>query len=263
MHYTPNGSEQLDQSDVGLVFCDRNEVTKNVVAISALNFQFRIPPGATNHRVQATHRFGQDYLLLSLTPHMHFRGKSFRFEAAYPDGSREILLDVPHYDFNWQTVYALSKPKSIPEGTVMHCEASYDNSAENLSNPDPKVAVGWGDQTWEEMMVGFFDCALARQDLTLPIPSVIKRTEKARTVRFRFKPDRAATKVYLAGAFNEWKPTGHAMRGPDAQGYFETTIDLPVGNHEYKYVLDGKTWRSDPANPVQTGIYNNSLLTIP
>ncbi len=99
-------------------------------------------------------------------PHMHLRGKSFRYTATYPDKSEEILLDVPHYDFNWQNSYEFKEPKLMPAGTKLTCVAHYDNSAANLANPDPTAAVRWGDQTWEEMMIGYFDMVLANQDLT-------------------------------------------------------------------------------------------------
>ena len=91
-----------------------------------------------------------------MTPHMHMRGKSFRYEATYPDGRREVLLDVPKYDFNWQLRYDLAQPKFLPRGTHLLCVAHFDNSEENLNNPDPKRDVGWGEQTWDEMMIGYF-----------------------------------------------------------------------------------------------------------
>src|SRR5690606_3330471 len=115
---------------------------------------------AANHRVTATAvRAPTDVLLLSLMPHMHLRGKSFRYELRYADGASETLLDIPRYDFNWQTAYRLREPKTLPEGSRVRCVAHYDNSAENVSNPDPESAVRWGDQTWEEMMIGYFDIA--------------------------------------------------------------------------------------------------------
>ena len=95
-------------------------------------------------------------LLLNLSPHLHLRGKSFRFEAVYSDGRRETLLDVPHYDFNWQLRYELAEPKRLPKGTRLVCTAHWDNSADNPNNPDPTRAVGWGDQTDDEMLIGFF-----------------------------------------------------------------------------------------------------------
>jgi hypothetical protein len=93
---------------------------------------------------------------------MHVRGKSFSYEAVYPDGRRETILDVPRYDFNWQTSYRLAEPKPLPAGTRMHCVAHYDNSENNPSNPNPKATVRWGDQTWNEMMIGYFDIAVPR-----------------------------------------------------------------------------------------------------
>ena len=101
-------------------------------------------------------------MLVSMFPHMHMRGKSFRYELTYPDGRAEILLDVPQYDFNWQTSFVLSEPKLVPKGTKMLCTAHYDNSEDNLANPDPSKPVRWGEQTWEEMMIGWHDVAAPR-----------------------------------------------------------------------------------------------------
>jgi hypothetical protein len=98
-----------------------------------------------------------DVQLLSFMPHMHLRGKSFTYTAHYPDGRSEILLSVPHYDFNWQNVYRLAEPKHIPKGTTVLCEAHYDNSAANFANPDPTKTVVWGEQTWDEMLIGYID----------------------------------------------------------------------------------------------------------
>lgn len=156
MHYTPNGSEQFDRSSLGLVFADRATITKRIGGGMAGNRFFQIPPGADNFEVRSHHRFDKDVLLLTLTPHMHLRGKSFRYEAEYPDNTREVLLDIPHYDFNWQLRYRLAEPKLLPKGTTLVCIAHFDNSADNLANPDPTQAVRWGDQTWEEMMIGYF-----------------------------------------------------------------------------------------------------------
>ena len=97
---------------------------------------------------------------------MHLRGKAFRYIAKYPDGETEILLDVPQYDFNWQNGYQLKTPKVLPKGTIIECIAHFDNSKNNIANPDPTKHVRWGDQTWEEMMIGYFDATLANQDLT-------------------------------------------------------------------------------------------------
>jgi hypothetical protein len=98
---------------------------------------------------------------------MHLRGKSFRFEAEYPDGTREVLLDVPNYDFNWQLSYELAQPKLLPKGTWLHCVAHFDNSPGNTANPDPQRTVGFGEQTWDEMMFGFYSAVDPHQDLTV------------------------------------------------------------------------------------------------
>lgn len=157
MHYTPNGSEQKDLSYVGVSFTQRDKVKKFVHGRAAINHRFTIPPNAANHKVVAQHRTKQDELLLRLTPHMHLRGKSFRFEAIYPDETREVLLRVPAYDFNWQLSYELATPKLLPKGTRILCTAHFDNSADNPANPDPTAEVHWGEQSFNEMMIGFFD----------------------------------------------------------------------------------------------------------
>lgn len=166
MHYTPNGTAQSDISSVGFVFADPATVKKSVGTREIINRRFRIPPGADNHKVEASYRFRSDSLVLGLFPHMHLRGKSFRYTAKYPDGKSEILLDIPAYDFNWQTGYEFPEPMKVPKGTVFKCVAHFDNSEDNPANPNPKKTIRWGDQTWDEMMIGYFDMALADQDLT-------------------------------------------------------------------------------------------------
>lgn len=157
MHYTPNGSQQTDLSYIGLKFTDRKNVKQLLRGAATLNTKFEIPPHASNHLVEADHKIKRDQFLLDMTPHMHLRGKSFRYEAIYPDGQREVLLDVPRYDFNWQLSYILAQPKLLPKGATIHCEARYDNSAQNPVNPAPNEPVKWGDQSDEEMMLGFFN----------------------------------------------------------------------------------------------------------
>jgi len=111
--------------------------------------------------------YARDLILLRLMPHMHLRGRSFKYEAVYPDGKKETLLDVPRYDFNWQTTYRLKESIPFPKGTAMHCVAHFDNSENNPNNPDPTKTVEWGDQTWEEMMIGFFEVAFPIDTATL------------------------------------------------------------------------------------------------
>ncbi len=165
MHYTPNGYEIEDLSYVGVCFADKSEVKKFLRGGVAITHDFEIPPNEPSHEVVARYKSKKDELLVSMTPHMHLRGKAFRYEARYPDGTSEVLLDIPNYDFNWQLKYVLDEPKLLPQGTVVVCTAVYDNSEANLSNPDPSKAVHWGDQSWEEMMIGFMDTLPVSDDI--------------------------------------------------------------------------------------------------
>jgi hypothetical protein len=244
------------------VFADPETVKKQLVTQVCLNFKLNIPPGDANYQAEAEHRLDQDTYIYSMLPHMHLRGKSFRFDAHYPDGRTETLLDVPHYDFNWQNSYMFDEPKLMPEGTLIHCTAAFDNSADNLMNPDPTISVRWGDQTWEEMMVGTFETTRADQDLSLGKPTARRLDSGDYEVLFHYRPDTEAREVYLAGEFNDWKPADHKMDGPDAEGCYTTTLVLKPGKYEYKYVLDGVAWRADPGNPGQNGLYHNSVLTL-
>jgi mono/diheme cytochrome c family protein len=165
LHYTANGTQQDDRSMMGVRFADPRSVKKRVNGGLVGNMAFKIPPGEPNYEVKAGHLFLKDTLLLSLTPHMHMRGRSFKYEAEYPDGTTEVLLDLPNYDFNWQLRYMLAEPKLMPKGAKLNCTAHFDNSADNLSNPDPTKAVTFGEQTWEEMMFGFYTGMDPNQDL--------------------------------------------------------------------------------------------------
>ncbi len=158
MHYTPSGTQQTDQSSIGLIFAKKPP--ENEIRTRAITQQlFMIPPGADSHKVVSATTFTKDAMLFSLFPHMHLRGKSFAFEAIYPDKRREVLLNVPNYDFGWQSNYILEKPLRLPAGTRIECTAKFDNSTKNPNNPNPKAYVFWGEQTWEEMMIGFVDYA--------------------------------------------------------------------------------------------------------
>ena len=161
LHYTPNGAPQQDRSSLGMVFADPATVRDKVESFGAANVTLDLPPGDADVVVQSQHHFGRSVKLLSMMPHMHLRGKSFRFEVKYPDGRSEILLDVPHYDFNWQLRYELAEPKLLPRDTLLTCTAHFDNSAANVVNPDPAARVRWGEQTWDEMMIGYFGAVAA------------------------------------------------------------------------------------------------------
>ena len=161
MHYTPSGTEQQDRSCIGLVFADPATIQKTVATEKAGNRSFRIPPGDSNYKVEANTTLSRDTLVLSLMPHMHVRGKAFKFELVTKDDAgmdvREVLLNVPRYDFNWQSTYIPAESRKIKAGSRVECTAWFDNSASNPFNPDPKKRVRWGNQTWEEMMIGFVE----------------------------------------------------------------------------------------------------------
>lgn len=156
LHYTPVGSEQPDISRIGLVFTDPSTVTNAVLTSKAVQKHIVIPPGMANYTTKASIDAAQcESQLITLMPHMHLRGKSFRYRAIYPDGTEETLLDVPQYDVNWQTSYWFREPKRMAVGTKIVCDASFDNSTANLANPDSTATVTWGAQSWQEMMIGY------------------------------------------------------------------------------------------------------------
>jgi hypothetical protein len=163
MHYTPVGTPQTDRSSVGLVYTDDKDVSHLLYTRGAMNGDFEIPANDPNYRVDAAHDFRSETLLMSLFPHMHLRGKSFRFDLISAGGKRETLLDVPYYDFNWQNYYILSAPRTIPKGSRLECTAYFDNSENNLANPDPSRSIRWGPQSWDEMMIGFFDVGIPKE----------------------------------------------------------------------------------------------------
>ena len=159
MHYTTNGKAVQDRTRVGFIFA-KQPPEKRVIRIQASNAGFVIPPGAASYPVSGTAELGIPCELLDVYPHMHLRGQSMTLSAIYPTGEKDQLLRVPKYDFNWQLVYELGQPKLLPNGTILRADATFDNSPNNRFNPDAKAEVRWGDQTWEEMMVGFFDVAI-------------------------------------------------------------------------------------------------------
>lgn len=159
MHYTANGTPAKDRTRIGLIFA-KQPPKQRIVAMTSQNNWFEIPPGDPNYRVESAAVLREDAYLVGMRPHMHLRGKSFVFRAVYPNGEAETLLSVPRFDFHWQPYYYLETPKRLPRGTVIQCTAVFDNSPNNPANPDPAVLVRWGPQTWDEMMIGWFDVAI-------------------------------------------------------------------------------------------------------
>lgn len=164
MHYTANGQTVVDYSELGIYFA-KTPPAQRVFTITPADSKLAIPPGDGNYRSFVYAELQAPARLISMQPHMHLRGKAYRIDAVYPDGRRDVLLNVPRYDFNWQTTYFLKSALDLPKGTKLECTAWFDNSANNPANPDPAQTIYWGDQSWEEMNVGFMEIAFdARAD---------------------------------------------------------------------------------------------------
>jgi hypothetical protein len=153
VHYTPTGEATSDRSRFGIVLA-REKPREILRTATVVNTSFEIPPGAENHRVEAVGTIPRDATIYSFTPHMHYRGKSMDFYLELPDGREELVCSIPRYDFEWQLDYELAQPRRVPAGTRLRVVAHFDNSSANPDNPDPTATVRWGEQTWEEMMMG-------------------------------------------------------------------------------------------------------------
>ena len=158
MHYTVSGKPEKDQSRIGLYFM-KEAPQMAYKTRAAYNFDFEVAPNDIASAAQATYVFKRDAMLYDLSPHMHLRGSWFKFEALYPNGKHETLLSVPRYDFNWQHNYRLKEPKRMPAGTWILCTGGFNNSPTNPYNPDPAIHVHWGDQSFDEMFIGFMGIA--------------------------------------------------------------------------------------------------------
>ena len=168
VHYTTNGTPGRDRSRLGMILA-KQPPEREIRTALITNPSFSIPPGAPNHSVEAEASFSEDVKVWSMHPHMHLRGKDMTFTATYPDGRQQILLSVPKFDFGWQTDYWLAEPLVLPKGSKLHVGAHFDNSVANKANPDPTATVRWGDQTWEEMMIGFFTFTVEGRP-AMPVP---------------------------------------------------------------------------------------------
>ena len=181
VHYTTDGTPGIDRSKVGLVFAKRPP-KERVLTTSATNGKFRIPPGDPNYKVDAEFEVQASVKLLSLHPHMHGRGKDFEYRLLYPSSETQTLLRVPKYNWHWQLWYTLASPIVLPRGTRIQCTAHFDNSPNNPDNADPKKEVTWGDQSWDEMMVGFFNLAF---DADIPVKNILPQPDSERVARSR------------------------------------------------------------------------------
>ena len=191
MHYTTNGHPGTDQTKIGLVFADSADVKERVLTLAAINDKFEIPAGDSNYRAESEFEFGTNSRIVSLMPHMHLRGKDFEFKAIYPTGESEVLLRVPNYSFSWQLIYLPQRDIEVPKGTKIHCVAHYDNSPNNPFNPDPSKRITWGDQSWDEMMIGFFDVAF---DKNMPVKNLFPEKKEGKPVDVAAMPKRGGAK---------------------------------------------------------------------
>ncbi len=167
IHYTPNGTATRDQTQLALYFAKSPPLYELHVTGVAYR-DLKIPPKAARHEVSGLLRLNHDVQVLSLLPHMHVRGKAFRFQAVYKGGNTTTLLTVPRYDFNWQLAYHLAEPCSLPKGTTLKVTGWYDNTAQNPANPDPLKTVYWGPQTSDEMLLGYFEYIIPSEPLPQP-----------------------------------------------------------------------------------------------
>ena len=187
IHYNPNGAARRDQSRIGL-YLERSPQHR-VIDVLALNTEIDIPPFAPNHEEKSTLKMPLSGEVLGLFPHMHLRGKDFRYELARPDGTKDTILWVPRYDFQLSEFYRFEKPLRFEKGSVFECTAHYDNSAANLGNPDPSREVKWDGQTIDEMMIGFVD-------LALDLPADSKEIDKYDIKYFSWLEAKKRTAVY-------------------------------------------------------------------
>ena len=174
MHYTPNGTATTDRTRVGVIFA-KVPPTHEVRVAGIVNPRISIPPGAANHREEASLRLPFDATILAFLPHLHVRGKACRYEVAGRDGGRSTLLDIPRYDFNWQLLYRLHEPLSLRAGDVLTFTAWYDNSPDNPANPDPTRTVRWGPQTFDEMHLGYIEYVVPGLEPGAPLPGARPR----------------------------------------------------------------------------------------
>ena len=150
IHYTANGKAASDQTAIGMVFA-KQPPREEVRTSAFMNPLLSLPAGQADETVPSAIQFNQDVHITAIFPHTHLRGKSWEYRLVYPDGRTQVVLSVPHYDFNWQTYYIFAAPVAAPKGSRLEAVAHYDNSANNPSNPDPTITVRWGQQTWQEM----------------------------------------------------------------------------------------------------------------
>src|SRR5579883_753759 len=169
LHYTPNGTPVDDQTKIGIVFA-KEPPAQRLMGGNSAAFKFAITPGESNYKVEASSTVPYDCDLFSMMPHAHLRGKSFEYRIVRPDGTSETVLKVPHYDFHWQLTNYVDQPIHLAKGTKVDVTAYFDNSVNNPNNPEPSKEVHWGEQTWEEMMMGYYSVIVNPKDAPINAP---------------------------------------------------------------------------------------------
>ncbi len=235
MHYHPADSAQSDTTSLAMYFAKDADIQKEVINLWIANQNFKIPAGNPSYKARSSFTFPQDSEILSFLPHMHYRGKSFTYTAKYPDGRSETLMSASNYDFNWQTQYMLKEPIFVPKGTRIDCVAEWDNSANNPRNPDPARTVTNGEQSFDEMMIGFVDYIV--KDGLRPV-SAEQRVAEARTALLA----EHAGEVYDAKAIQEGMVIAGALFLP-AQGV--GAWHLAIMGNVYQATVNQITWQGD------------------
>ncbi len=219
VHYTPNGSPQEDLSKVGMIFADQKSITHQVLTTEVINTRFSIEPEKDNQIFTAVSQPSPiEITMISMAPHMHLRGKAFKYELELTDGTKQTLLNVPKYDFNWQTNYRLAEPLTIPAGARLHCTAVYDNSTNNPANPDPTKTVTWGDQSWDEMMLGYFDLLVPR---SLTDQKSLRTAVNPENIIARFDQDKDGKISRTEAKGHEILDRGFALGDTNKDGYLD------------------------------------------
>ncbi|MGO9468195.1 MAG: redoxin domain-containing protein [Isosphaeraceae bacterium] len=177
LHYTPNGKVRVDRSKVGFVFA-KSKITREAFTLGIANADLLLPAHADNVAVASSYVVPSDARLLNLMPHMHLRGKDFEYKITPPGESPRVVLSVPAFDFGWQSYYNLAPPLELPKGTRIDCLAHFDNSEKNPYNPNSSQLVRWGEQTFEEMMIGYVDLDVPLGTPPFPAPDLAPTSER-------------------------------------------------------------------------------------
>jgi len=243
MHYTTTGRASSDQSKLGL-YLTKKKPGREFFTRAATSIDLEIPPNSKRTPAEAKYAFKRDVILYEMGPHMHFRGSEVNYVVKYPDGKLETLLNVPNYDFNWQTMYRFKEPKRLPAGTELLVTGAFDNSANNPRNPDPSKWVYFGEQSWEEMFVGYIGYTNATDE-----PEV--KVVEERIINFG-KPITAESILNTYWRIGRWRlnflPDNVLTVGRSFKGTWTFNgdkLELRVAGDEFDLKIEGDTLVSE------------------